>query len=99
ATQDMLVAQSRPRLTALAAEGVTTIEIKSGYGQDTATELKQLKVARRVAGECGIDVRTTLLAAHVLPPEFAERGDAYIDYVCREMIPAIATAHAADAVD
>ena len=99
ATQDMLVAQSRPRLAALAAEGVTTIEIKSGYGQDTATELKQLKVARHLAGECAVDVRSTLLAAHALPPEFADRSDAYIDYVCREMIPAIAAAHAADAVD
>ena len=99
ATQDMLVAQSRPRLAALVAEGVTTVEIKSGYGQDTATELKQLKVARHLAGECAVDVRSTLLAAHALPPEFADRSDAYIDYVCREMIPAIAAAHAADAVD
>lgn len=99
ATEDMLVAQSVPRLTALMSEGVTTIEIKSGYGQDTATELKQLNVARRLAADCAVDVRTTLLAAHVLPPEFVDRSDAYVDYVCREMIPAIATARAADAVD
>src|SRR5947207_7168063 len=99
ATLDVLVAQSKPRLAALTGEGVTTIEIKSGYGQDTATELKQLKVARRLAAECEVDVRTTLLAAHALPPEFAERSDAYVDYVCREMIPSIAAAHAADAVD
>ena len=99
ATQDALAAQSRPRLAALANEGVTTVEIKSGYGQDTTTELKQLKVARRLAAECGVDVRTTLLAAHALPPEFADRHDAYIDYVCREMIPAVAAANVADAVD
>src|SRR5207237_5215198 len=92
ATLDVLVAQSKPRLAALTGEGVTTIEIKSGYGQDTATELKQLKVARRWAAACEVDVRTTLLAAHALPPEFAERSDAYVDYVCREMIPAIAAA-------
>src|SRR5437764_1320110 len=99
ATQDALAAQSRPRLAALANEGVTTVEIKSGYGQDTTTELKQLKVARRLAAECGVDVRTTLLAAHALPPEFADRHDAYIDYVCREMIPAVVAANVADAVD
>jgi imidazolonepropionase len=99
ATLDVLVAQSKPRLTALIGEGITTIEIKSGYGQDTATELKQLRVARRLAAECEIDVRATLLAAHALPPEFAERSDAYVDYVCREMIPSIAAAGAADAVD
>jgi len=99
ATQDALVAQSKPRLAALISEGVTTIEIKSGYGQDTATELKQLKVARRLAAECEVDIRTTLLAAHALPPEFAERSDAYVDYVCREMIPSIAAGRVADAVD
>src|SRR4051794_38631175 len=87
ATQDALAAQSSQRLAALVAEGVTTIEIKSGYGQDTPTELKHLKVARRVAAECAVDVHTTLLAAHVVPPEFVDRQDAYIDYVCREMIP------------
>ena len=99
ATQDALAEQSAPRLAALVAEGVTTIEIKSGYGQDTATELKQLKIARRLAAECAVDVRTTLLAAHVMPPEFVDRQDAYIHYVCREMIPAVAAAEAADAVD
>ena len=99
ATPDALVEQSRPRAASLAAEGVTTVEIKSGYGQDTATELKQLEVARRLGNECGVDVRTTLLAAHALPPEFVDRQDAYVDYVCREMIPAAARAQAADAVD
>jgi len=99
ASADELAAQSRPRLAALAAEGVTTVEIKSGYGLDAATELKQLAVARLLGEQVGVDVRTTLLAAHALPPEFAGRADDYIDYVCREMIPAIARAGAADAVD
>ncbi len=87
ASEDELAAQSRPRLAALAAEGVTTVEIKSGYGLDTANEVKQLRVARALAAEIGVDVRTTLLAAHALPPEFAGRADDYIDYVCRETIP------------
>ena len=90
-----LVAASRPRLAALAAEGVTTVEIKSGYGLDTANELKQLAAARRgSAAAVGVDVRTTLLAAHAVPPEFAGRADAYIDRVCAEMIPAVARARA-----
>jgi len=99
ADADELAAESRPRLAALAAEGVTTVEIKSGYGLDTATELKQLAVARLLGELVGVDVCTTALAAHALPPEFASRADDYIDYVCREMIPAIARAGAADAVD
>jgi len=94
-----LAVQSRPRLAALAAEGVTTIEIKSGYGLETTAELRQLEVARALGGQLGVDVRTTLLAAHALPAEFAGRSDDYIDYVCREMIPAVAQAGAADAVD
>jgi imidazolonepropionase len=67
ASEDELVAASRPRLAALAAEGVTTVEIKSGYGLDTANECRQLRAARRVAAEVGVDVRTTLLAAHAVP--------------------------------
>jgi imidazolonepropionase len=99
ATDDELVAQSRPRLAALAAEGVTTVEIKSGYGLDATNELRQLRAARRVAADVGVDVRTTLLAAHALPPEFADRADDYIDLVCREIIPAAAAEGVADAVD
>ena len=99
ATDDELVAQSRPRLGALAAEGVTTVEIKSGYGLDTANELRQLRAARRVAADVGVDVRTTLLAAHALPPEFAGRADDYIALVCNEIIPAAAAERIADAVD
>ena len=99
ASIDDLVAQSRPRLAALAAEGVTTIEIKSGYGLDVANERKMLAAARAVATEVGVDIRTTLLAAHALPPEFAGRPDDYVDFACRELIPAAARERLADAVD
>ena len=99
ATEDELVAQSRPRVAALLAEGVTTIEVKSGYGLDTASEMKQLSAARQLGSELPVAVRTTLLAAHALPPEFAGRADDYIDYVCRDTIPAVAAAGLADAVD
>ena len=99
ASDDELVAESRPRLAGLAAEGVTTVEIKSGYGLDTTNELRQLRAARRIAADIGVDVRTTLLSAHALPPEFAGRADDYIDLVCREIIPAAAAERIADAVD
>ncbi|MEO8751885.1 MAG: imidazolonepropionase [Casimicrobiaceae bacterium] len=99
ASEANLAAQSRPRLAAIAAQGVTTIEIKSGYGLETRTEMKQLRVARALGAELDVSVRTTLLAAHALPPEFAGRADDYIDYVCRDVIPAVAGAHLADAVD
>ena len=99
ASEDELVTASRTRLAALAAEGVTTVEIKSGYGLDTATECRLLRAARRVSSEARVDVRTTLLAAHAVPLEFASRADDYIDLVCRETIPAAAEANLADAVD
>jgi imidazolonepropionase len=76
------------------SEGVTTIEVKSGYGLDSANEAKMLRVARRLAG---VTVKTTFLGAHALPPEFAERSGAYIDLVVEEMLPAVAGL--ADAVD
>jgi imidazolonepropionase len=99
AAEDELVAQSAVRLKRLIAEGVTTVEIKSGYGLDTANELKMLRAARRLATACGIEVRTTFLGAHALPPEFAGRADEYIALVCDEMLPAAADAKLADAVD
>ncbi|HVN34016.1 MAG TPA: imidazolonepropionase [Casimicrobiaceae bacterium] len=99
ATDGELVAASRSRLAALAAEGVTTVEIKSGYGLDTASECRQLRAARRVADEVGVDVRTALLAAHAVPVEYAGRADDYIDLVCNETIPAAADAGLADAID
>ena len=99
ATEDTLFAQAAPRLRALLAEGVTTIEIKSGYGLDAAGEVKMLRVARRLGREFPVDVRTTFLGAHALPPEFAGRPDDYIDTVCNAMLPMIAAAGLADAVD
>jgi len=99
ASQDELLAAALPRALALRADGVTTLEIKSGYGLDTENELKMLRVARRLGREARIDVRTTFLGAHALPPEFAGRADEYIDAVCREMLPAAAGEGLVDAVD
>jgi imidazolonepropionase len=99
ATDDELAAQSEPRMRALASEGATTVEVKSGYGLATAHELRQLSVARRLGTALDVDVRTTLLAAHALPPEFAGRADDYIDYVCRDTLPAAARSGLTDAVD
>jgi len=99
ASEDDLLAQSLPRARALLAGGVTTLEIKSGYGLDVDNELKMLRVARRIGETLGIDVRTTLLAAHALPPEYAGRADDYIGHVCDDILPAAARANLADAVD
>ena len=98
-SSDNLIAQSLPRLVALAKEGVTTVEIKSGYGLDMANERKILKAARSLAAAVGVDVRTTLLAAHAVPPEYAGRTEDYVDLVCHEMIPVVAREQLADAVD
>ena len=94
-----LADQAAGRLRELCAEGVTTVEIKSGYGLDTGTELKMLRVARSLGILLPIDVRTTFLGAHALPVEYEGRGDSYIDLVCEEMMPAAAKAGVADAVD
>jgi imidazolonepropionase len=99
ASEDELLAASLARGRALRADGVTTLEIKSGYGLDAASETKMLRVARRLGRELGIEVRTTFLGAHALPPEYAGRADDYIDLVCNEMLPAIAAEGLADAVD
>ncbi|MCI0917848.1 imidazolonepropionase [Pseudomonas stutzeri] len=99
ASEEQLLAQSLPRLQALLADGVTTVEIKSGYGLTTADELKMLRVARRLGEQLPVRVTTTLLAAHALPPEFADDSDGYIDLVCNEIIPAAAAEGLADAVD
>jgi imidazolonepropionase len=99
AGEDELIAQSAVRLKRLIAEGVTTVEIKSGYGLDTANELKMLRAARRLATTCDVEVRTTFLGAHALPPQFSGRADQYIALVCDEMLPAAAAAKLADAVD
>ncbi len=79
ASEDELLAQSLPRARALVADGVTTLEIKSGYGLDFDNERKMLRVARRIGAELGVTVRATYLAAHALPPEFAGNADGYID--------------------
>ena len=97
ATEDELVAQSLPRLDALIAEGVTTIEIKSGYGLDAASEARQLRAARRLGAERAVDVVTTFLGAHALPPEPTDK-DRFIEAVIA-MIPALAREKLADAVD
>jgi imidazolonepropionase len=99
ASEEALAAHSLPRARRLLAEGVTTIEIKSGYGLDAANEAKQLRVARALGAALGIDVVTTCLAAHAVPPEFAGRSDAYVDCVIEQILPAVAQAHLADAVD
>jgi imidazolonepropionase len=98
ASEDDLLRQSRRRLRALLTEGVTTVEIKSGYGLSLEAEAKSLRVARRLAQEEAVDVRTTFLGAHALPPEFAGRADDYIDEVCR-MLPQLHAQGLVDAVD
>ena len=99
ASEDELVASALPRLDALIAEGVGTVEIKSGYGLDTAAETAMLRAARRLGAERRVEVVTTFLGAHALPRDYAGRADAYIDLVCAEMIPAVAREGLADAVD
>ncbi len=99
AGEDELVAAALPRLDALIAEGVTTIEIKSGYGLDLATEMRQLRAARRLSQLRAVAVSTTFLGAHALPPEAQGDKRAYIDRLCEEMLPQIARAGIADAVD
>jgi imidazolonepropionase len=99
ATIDELVESASKRLGCLADEGVTTVEIKSGYGLDLENEAKQLRAARRLAETTGLTVRATCLAAHALPPEYKGRADAYIDLVCDKILPVIAAEGLADAVD
>jgi imidazolonepropionase len=99
ASEDDLLAQSEKRLKPLLAEGVATLEIKSGYGLDLDNELKTLRVARRLGEKYPVRICTTLLAAHALPPEYAGNADGYIDLVCHEIIPAAKAAGLADAVD
>ena len=97
ASEADLVASALPRLDALLAEGVTTIEIKSGYGLTLDDELKMLRAARALGNLRSVTIRTTLLAAHALPPEYAGNADSYIDHICEAIIPA--AVGLADAVD
>lgn len=99
ADEDALFASALPRALALRDDGVATLEIKSGYGLDRDNEIKMLRVARRIGAATGQTVRTTFLAAHALPPEYAGRADAYIDLVCDTMLPAAAAEGLVDAVD
>ncbi|MBP0583224.1 imidazolonepropionase [Labrys sp. LIt4] len=99
ASEDELLASALPRLDHLIAEGVTTVEVKSGYGLETRTELAMLRAARRLGEARRVNVSTTFLGAHALPVEAKGDKDAYIDLVCREMLPAVAAEGLADAVD
>src|SRR5215218_11476286 len=99
ANEAELIAGALPRLDALIGEGVTTLEIKSGYGLNTETEMRQLSAARALSRTRPVTIRTTFLGAHALPAEADGDKDRYIDLVCREMLPAVAKAGLADAVD
>jgi imidazolonepropionase len=99
ATPDQLLAEAAPRLRRLLAEGVRTIEIKSGYGLSLPSELAMLRAARALGRAHGVRVRTSLLAAHAVPPEFAGRADAYIDHIVADILPAAVAEGLVDAVD
>ena len=99
ASENELVAQSRPRLAQLMSEGVTTVEIKSGYGLDTDHEIKMLRAAETLSSASGVRLQKTFLGAHAVAPEFANRRDDYLDRVCTEMLPAAFEAGVVDAVD
>ncbi|WP_354493831.1 imidazolonepropionase [Mesorhizobium robiniae] len=99
ASEHELVAQSLPRLDALIAEGVTTVEIKSGYGLNLENEKKSLRAARRLGDERPVTVSTSFLGAHALPPEAKGDKDAFVDLVANEILPAVAAEGLADAVD
>ncbi|WP_074737612.1 imidazolonepropionase [Ruegeria halocynthiae] len=96
ASEDELLAGALPRVDALLAEGVSCIEVKSGYGLDTETELRMLRAARRISQERPVRVKTSFLGAHAAPPEYAGRDDAYINEVC---IPTLRAAHSEGLVD
>ncbi|WP_287882064.1 imidazolonepropionase [Aquitalea sp.] len=98
-SQAQLAAASLPRLQALMAEGVTTLESKSGYGLNLDDEIKQLRVARQLGDSQPVEIAPTLLSAHALPPEFAGDADGYIEHVIRDILPAVAEQQLAEAVD
>lgn len=99
ASEDELIASALPRVDRLMREGLTTIEIKSGYGLDLETEIRMLRAARRIGSERYIGVSTTFLAAHALPPEFSGNADGYIDVICDQWLPQAAALGLVDAVD
>ena len=99
ADEQSLFSQSAPRLQAMMQEGVTTVEIKSGYGLDLETELRMLRVARQLGEKYPVTVVPTYLGAHALPPEFESRSDDYIDFVCQTVMPQVAAQKLAVSVD
>jgi len=99
ASEEELLASALPRLTALHQQGVTSVEIKSGYGLDTENEMKMLKVAGLLSELLPVTVKRTFLGAHALPVEYKDKPDEYVDLVCNEMIPQVARENLADAVD
>ena len=94
-----LLALARPRIEQLLSEGVTTLEIKSGYGLDGDNEIKMLAVAQRLGEEYQVRIQKTFLGAHALPPEYSGRADDYIDQVCQDMLPRAHAQGLVDAVD
>lgn len=98
-SEAQLAATSLPRLQALMAEGVTTLESKSGYGLNLDDEIKQLRVARQLGDSQPVEIVPTLLSAHALPPEFAGDADGYIQHVIRDILPTVAEQGLAEAVD
>ena len=99
ATEQQLFEQAAKRLDRLVRGGVTTLEIKSGYGLDVENELKTLRVIRELDRKFPQDIRATFLGAHALPPEFADDRQGYVDLICTDMLPRIARENLADAVD
>ena len=99
ASEEDLLNAARVRLAELSSEGVTTVEVKSGYGLNTETELRMLKVARALGEESHVDIVTSFLGAHAFPPEFKDDRAGYVELVCSEMLPAVSEAGLADAVD
>ncbi len=99
ASADELYSAALSRVLALQAEGVGTIEIKSGYGLNIESELKMLSVARQLGDATSATIRTTLLAAHTVPPEYADNADGYVDLICDELLPEVVAGRLADAVD
>ncbi|NNB53364.1 imidazolonepropionase [Pseudomonas fragi] len=99
ASEAELFDSGRQRLLCLLRDGVTSVEIKSGYGLSLESERKILRVIRRLGEELPVTVRSTCLAAHALPPEFKDRADDYIEHICNEMLPALAAEGLVDAVD
>src|SRR5690606_18770058 len=99
ATTQQLIDQSLPRLDALLSQGVTSIEIKSGYGLDLDNERRMLQAARQLAELRPVDVHTTFLGAHAVPPEMQGNADAYVDHIVTDMLPTLAAEGLIDSVD